>query len=161
MNRFVKALASAALLGAGAARLWPSGLAADEPKAEVKERASLNDPTLVFQAAFRPDGKMPAAASQDIAVRVSDLTTNKELAPLNGHAGVVDCVAFSPDGKKLASGSRDNTIKLWHAAKGAEQTTLKGHMNGVKSLAFSPDGKTLASASADKTIKLWDVQEAT
>ena len=76
----------------------------------------------VYAAAFSPDGKRLATASNDSTVRVWDLATGQELVALKGHFTVVSSVAFSPDGKTLASGSGDLTVRLWRAA--TEQEVL-------------------------------------
>jgi WD40 repeat protein len=67
----------------------------------------------VWAVAYSPDGKALASGSDDLAIKLWDVKTGKELATLDGHAEWVTSVAYSPTGKTLASGSGDTTIKLW------------------------------------------------
>ena len=46
-------------------------------------------------------------------VRLTETSTGKILATLEGYSLPVASLAFSPDGRLLASGSLDRTIKLW------------------------------------------------
>ena len=72
MNRFVKVLLWAAVLGLESTGLWPSGwsdVAADEPKAAVKERITLKCPGAV-SVAFSPDGKTLASAGYSDAIKL-------------------------------------------------------------------------------------------
>ena len=81
MNRFVKVVLGAVVLGAGSAGLWPSGrsgLAADEPQATVKERATLQGHTeSVWSVAFSPDGKTLASGSEDKTINLWDVSPAK------------------------------------------------------------------------------------
>jgi WD40 repeat protein len=81
-------------------------------------------------------------------LRLSDATTGKALAILNGHAGKIWGIAVSPDCATFATVSSDGTVKLWDAR-------LPEHEHGVLvipidnstgPLAFTPDGQTLVIA---------------
>src|SRR5262249_51647550 len=121
-------------------RLWDVGAR--------RERAVLTPPTLVWSAAFSPDGKLLALGCTD-GVRLWYIDTAREGAPRVGHEEPVPAVGFSPDGGALASGGIDMTVRLWDVAARRPLATLRGHTAYVISVAFSPDGKTLASASND------------
>lgn len=114
----------------------------------------------VWAVAFSPDGKTLAAATdrvKDKVVRLWDVATGQERAPLRGHTDIIHSLAYSPDGTMLATASMDKTVKLWDTTSGEELATLQGHTNAVKCVAFSPDGRMLASGSWDSTVKVWDV----
>jgi len=53
--------------------------------------------------AFRPDGKLMAAAGTDQSVAIREAATGKLLHTLRGHGRAVVHLAFSPDGTRLAS----------------------------------------------------------
>jgi WD40 repeat protein len=111
----------------------------------------------VVGAAFSPDGRRLAAASQDLTARVWDEASGAMLARLEGHKGSVVAAAFSPDGRRLATASWDKTARVWDAAAGAELARLEGHKGSVVGAAFSPDGRRLATKGRDHTARVWDV----
>ena len=83
MNRFVKVLLWAMVLGSGSAGLWLSGataVAADEPK----ERATLKGHTSwVLSVVISPDGKTLASASFDQTIKLWDLAVLTALSDRN------------------------------------------------------------------------------
>ncbi len=110
----------------------------------------------VNSIAVFPDGKRIAVGLEDGTVRVLDMTSKEEVACLDGHTEMVQCVVVSADGQTVASGSDDRTILLWDMAWLKPVQCLRGHQSQVFGLAWSPDGDTLASCSSDTTIRLWD-----
>ena len=122
----------------------------------------------VSSITFHPDGKTLASlnGSQfgrdwhkwgDMAVRLWDVGTRKQIAISQNHTAVTETVALSPDGTLLASGRRDGVVGLWNMQTQKLVTTLPGHTAVVQSVAFSPDGSLLASGEREYT-RLWDVQ---
>ena len=108
--------------------------------------------------ALNPANTILATASREGHVRLWDLTTKQELAPLVGHDKQCLDVAFHPDGKLLASSGWDGTVRLWNVETHEQVAIMSGHSKLVWRVAFSKDGKLLASGSNDQTIRLWDVQ---
>jgi serine/threonine protein kinase/Tfp pilus assembly protein PilF len=121
-----------------------------------KELLRFQYPGSVWSVVFSRDGRRALYASHR-TLRLLDLETDKELAPLEGHTGQIRSVAFSPDGRLALSGSDDGTIRLWDLTAGKEIRRFTGHEYWVLSVASSPDGRLALSGSCDKTTRLWDV----
>lgn len=148
------------LCGAGRFGIWKL-----DPPAETEvlpgHRAE------AWAAAFCPDGKFLATASDDIGERATirfwDPASGKQLAGWKGHASMVSALAFSPDGRTLASASLDSrqpgppNLILWDSATQKPRANLIGHLGGIRAITFSPDGRILASAGDDGRVRLWDV----
>ena len=125
----------------------------------------------VTSIAFRPDGKTLASLhgrfkefeddsfkGSDMAVRLWDVKTRKQIAISQNHISVSHSVALSPDGTLLASGHHDGVVRLWDMQTQKQLATLKGHKAAVRSVAFSPDGTLLASGGRNRT-RLWNVDQ--
>jgi WD40 repeat protein/serine/threonine protein kinase len=66
--------------------------------------------------AFSPDGcRLATGGSGHEAVKLWDLSTDRELMTLTGQGSVFSFVAFSHDGKWLAACSRESKLHLWRA----------------------------------------------
>jgi WD40 repeat protein len=107
----------------------------------------------VLDAAFSPDGKRLATASQDRQAHVWDSETGKEVTPPLWHEDTVSSVAFSPDGKRLATTTANKVVRLWELA-GVPGVILP-HQESVKLAVFSPDGTHVLTAT-DFTAQLLD-----
>ena len=71
---------------------------------------------------FSSDNKRLAWSSFDNPeIHILDLQTQREIAVLAGHKGIVNALAFSKDGKKLVSSSSDSTALVWDL----EQAVMK------------------------------------
>jgi WD40 repeat protein/tRNA A-37 threonylcarbamoyl transferase component Bud32 len=110
----------------------------------------------IMAAAFSPDGKLVATASQDRAVR---LWNGADLGPIGGPIGCTDLgrsLVFSPDGEALALTCGDGQVRVWDVARARFGPTTFEHGARVLAIAFSHDGKTLATGGQDCQLKLWD-----
>jgi WD40 repeat protein/beta-lactamase regulating signal transducer with metallopeptidase domain len=74
-----------------------------------------NEPGGPVGLSFSPDGRALAVRGPDLAVRVWDTSTGKEIGRFKGHTGRIETVSFAPNGKAVASGSGDTTVLLWDA----------------------------------------------
>src|SRR4029453_7691182 len=93
------------------------------------------------------------------AIRVWDVATGREIAPLRGQVTPIMATAMAPDARTLATAGADGAIPLWGAAAVTELRTLGQHRDAL-SVSFSPDGKVLASGggNVDKLVRIWDVE---
>lgn len=108
-------------------------------------------------AAFSPNGKIVATASENGIVQLWDRQGKLIKQLPQEHKGIITSVVFSPDGRGLATASADKTVRLWNTSTGQPiGQPLLGHEDTITSVVFSPDGRRLATASADKTVRLWD-----
>ncbi len=104
-----------------------------------------------------PYGRLIAAGSVDMTIKVWLISSGSLLRILHGHTDWVSSVCMSSDGSRIISGSRDKTIKVWNVTSGACLCTLGGHIGEVTSVCMSPDGSKIISGSDDRTIKVWNM----
>ena len=110
---------------------------------------------------FSPDGRVLAVAASDYAVRLWDVKTREEMAPLEVQGGARR-IAFSRDGTLLALGQSckvgKNDVIIVRRWRGDRQVSfLEGPGGGVSALAFSVDGATLAAGYSSGLVRLWDM----
>jgi RNA polymerase sigma factor (sigma-70 family) len=125
--------------------------------ARLADVTKTSDPCPPPVFTFSPDGTLMAAIEFE-AVRVWDLTRNKQVASLKTEHCANRCV-FSPDGKVLiAAGcsSGQAPIQRWDVAGWQELPPLDGHEHNVTDCAFSADGRYIVSGGDDEYVYLWD-----
>ena len=132
------------------ASFTPAGLLVIEADGVVRviDPATWNTPHAFSgsQAAFSPDGKTLALASQD-TVQIWDYASESRLQVLEGTYGIIQNLQFSPDGKTLAGAvnlfdccvSDPDTTTLWNVADGKIITSTMQFY--LQEGAFSPDGR--------------------
>ena len=116
-------------------------------------RVALTHPDVVRHAAWSPDGRRIATAS-DRTVRVWGADGTSQPLELDGHEGAVISVAWSPDGRRIVTGSHDGTARVWSLDRRGEPLILR-HQDSVCSAAWSPDGRRIVTASRDTTARVW------
>ena len=99
---------------------------------------------------------------QDHLIRLTDVSTGRELASLQYSIGIAQ-LTFSLDGKTVAF-SGLGEIRLWNTETGDEQAIRLADLETdvfdiprVSALGFSPDGTRLVSGNQDGKIQMWDV----
>lgn len=115
--------------------------------------------SVVWSAAFSPDGTTIAAGSRDRRIVLWDVATGAQKRVLLHQSDDIFGVAWSPDGRFLAAASSDKTVAVYDTSRPEQPPRLfHGHTQGVRGIAFSPDGHTLASCSYDQSVRLWDLK---
>ena len=118
---------------------------------------TLRHTEFVHSVAFSLNGTTLASGVEDGKIALWDITTQRNIATLEGYTGPVYSVAFSPDRTMIASGAYNRTVTLWDIATQRNIATLEGHTDAVSTVAFSSDTAMLASGALDQTVKLWDI----
>ncbi len=115
-----------------------------------------------FNAAFSPDGRLAATASQRGELIVWD---TKDWKPVGKGMQGADKTAlwslsFSPDAKFIALGWLNGELSLWDVEGQRIVYNIKAHipMRPVVTVKFSPDGKRILTSSSDVTAKIFDAK---
>lgn len=126
----------------GGLRVW------DSATGRVRWRAPAGEAVVRAPAAFSPDGRLLAVASQPFRsekgrIHLWEVASGKVRRELTGDIGSVWSLAFSPDGRLLAAGCQDTTILLWGASESLAQP-----MKGLKAEELDALWADLASDEA-------------
>jgi WD40 repeat protein len=114
---------------------------------------------VMFDIAFRPDGRKVAVALADGTIRIFDVSTGQMGLSIENHGDWVTAVCWTTDGEKLASASRDKTAKFFDADSGGLLATFSAHGQPVHDVVVSADGKQVFSAGADNQVRAWNPQD--
>ncbi|MCB8962141.1 MAG: protein kinase [Ardenticatenales bacterium] len=99
----------------------------------------------VRTAAWSPDGRLIASASDDGAILVWDVAAGEIIQQFSGHTDWVRALRWSPDGASLLSGSSDGTVRLWDVGAGGPGVTMAAFTVSVRSVAWAPAGQGWAA----------------
>lgn len=120
---------------------------------------------VVYEAAFSPDGRYFATASQDHTTKTWDTITGAQIGKTLHHAEACGTPCFSPDGSRLVSTSGDGVVMLWDVKTGEALTKPMRHgrpdldsLGSLMSAVFSSDGKKILTGSFDHTARLWNAE---
>jgi WD40 repeat protein len=147
--------------GGAASRLWD--VATGQPV------FSLDDPGVVHEVAFSPDGTVLAGAAEN-HVRLWSTVTGKVVRDLDGFDESATTLAFSPDASQLATASSTGlTVWIWRMSDGEPILLIPDALDGctVESMAFHPQGRLLAvggidwmaTGGSDGAVSVWDLEE--
>ena len=119
----------------------------------------------VNSVTFSADGRYALSGSNDMTLKLWEVSTGLCFRTFEGHSGCVNSVCQSADGKYAISGSEDNTLKLWDLSTGQCLRTIEEHNESAISSLFSSgisvslsaDSKYAISFSGIEYLKLWEV----
>jgi WD40 repeat protein len=115
---------------------------------------------IVWDLELIGDTNLLASSSDDLAIRLWDLTTQTCRFILTGHTDAVYGLK-SISSEVLASGSLDNTIKLWNITNGTLIRTLTGHTSSILwSIDMLNSVEILVTGSIDQNIIMWNYTTA-
>jgi RNA polymerase sigma factor (sigma-70 family) len=113
----------------------------------------------ITKAAFSPDMRTLAVASNDGSIHLLEPKSGKTLATLDDRRQIIADLAFSPDGATLAW-SANGTIHFWDTAKAREIGMTEEVAAQYFALAFSKDGKQIFAGDGLGRLKEFDVASA-
>lgn len=119
------------------------------------------------RVAFHPNGTQLVTVGIDESVHIWDITTQSQIAVLDGFGGWINDVAFSPDGAQLVSASRSAGVQLWDISTLSPTIKITDQYSQV--VAFHPDGTYIAYTTVSELsisryaeqdevkVEIWDV----
>jgi RNA polymerase sigma factor (sigma-70 family) len=132
----------------------------EESQKWTKRFSRADQSFLAYSFRISPDEKLFAWQAGDMAIRVADLDTGKELAKfqlpkdrLDSSAGL--CLGFTPDNRCVISAWSE--VRLWDIATQNEVARFSGSAVAK----WGPDGKTIATVGSDGAIHVINVADRT
>ncbi|KAF2109083.1 WD40-repeat-containing domain protein [Lophiotrema nucula] len=116
--------------------------------------------------ALSADGHIFAACLGEDAL-LTDLTTGKELARVEGDGETITALSLTPDASHLVVCSRSLSMRIYSVAPSASDDTLlqlellrtlRPHTSPVVTLAIDQTSTLVATGGADGIVKVWDIR---
>jgi serine/threonine protein kinase/WD40 repeat protein len=114
----------------------------------------LPHPDVVQGLAWSPDGKLLAAACNDLRIHLWDAVRWQKEAELAGHRYEVGDVAFDATGKWLASYGWDMTLRFWDV--GSRRQVLK--VEDIRILGFRSKAGLAAAGLSGRRVQVWGLR---
>src|SRR5437660_3987870 len=133
-------------------------MAFDPAKAKVS--ITYKHPGTFYALTAAADGKRLFAGSDDYAIHVFDLTSEKKepVARWTKHENYVSALAYVGRSAKplVVSGSYDRHLVWWDAAAGQPLRSVAAHAGWVRDVIAMPDASRLISVGDDMLVKIWE-----
>lgn len=117
------------------------------------------EPPVVTAISVSPNGDVIAAAGDDHAIRIVDLTTGKTTATLTGHLDWVQSVEFSPNGLHLASCGNDGTLRVWSLGSTPKLISKRSVPHALLTLTFLNDDCIFAAGFGNRIYRYGGAQQ--
>lgn len=125
----------------------------DFEKREVTHRISVASP--VNQMVLNREGNMLAVSTDDLKVRMVDVSTRRLVRVFEGHTNRITDIAVSPDGRWVATVSADCTMRIYDVPS-ARLIDWLSFDKAVTGVSFSPTGDFICTSLADSVgVYLW------
>lgn len=99
-----------------------------------------------------------AFASNDMSMRVLDVTTNRFIAE-HKYEHAVNCTAISPDQRLRVLVGDSRNVMICNAETGEVLQDLEGHRDFGFACDWADDGWTVATGNQDMQVKIWDARK--
>lgn len=103
---------------------------------------------------FSPDGKLLASGAADKIIRVTDITTGRQVNVFEGHTHHVMSLAFRADGRVLASAGAEGIVNSWDMLIGERKKKIEGWSKEVTSLQFIGATNQIITAAGDNKVRV-------
>ena len=103
-----------------------------------------------------PDGTFLVTGQHNGTISFYDGRSNKQIASLHAHDGLVRGIDFSPDGRRMASIGDDGMICVWDLEQQKRIRSFQAHPDQGFRVFYVLDGNMLASCGEDTSIRLWN-----
>ncbi len=119
----------------------------------------------IVRMEFSPDSQRIATTERDIAARLYEVSSGKQLwelilPPAGKAESYTSAVAFRPDGQQIAVGASlgsDETIRLLDSGSGTETGRLTGSAWKPWTLNYTADSKSIFASGWDQAVRRWDL----
>lgn len=116
-----------------------------------------DSPPVITALAASHDGRFLAAAGDDHAIRIVDVTSGATISTLVGHIDWVQSVVFSADSQSLYSAGNDGHVLKWHHQYPISHTQVLESGFAIRALTLATKKNLLAVCGFSNEVVLWDL----
>ncbi len=116
-----------------------------------------DSPPVITALASSHDGRFLAAAGDDHAIRIIDVTSSKTISTLTGHTDWIQSLVFSSDSQDLYSAGNDGRVLKWRHQYPVSYTEILSGGFAIRALTLSTEKNLLAICGFSDQVLLWDL----